>query len=161
MQPMQRGTGSVIFEQMSLSWSYFFFCIVKHLISQYHIMVFTCFHRGFPWFSCQLVRTRSTIQEAISAKDKALLEKAYELREESRMEEENARGVVTTWSPSGHHLVTTWSPRGHHVVNLGQVDLIWYRQLRWLADPLRISHCLCSMLITSSPVVKVTSYKKR
>ncbi|CAL1163201.1 unnamed protein product [Cladocopium goreaui] len=37
-------------------------------------------------------RTRSTIQEAISAKDKALLEKAYELREESRMEEENAQG---------------------------------------------------------------------
>mmetsp|Transcript_55699 Transcript_55699/g.88440 ORF Transcript_55699/g.88440 Transcript_55699/m.88440 type:complete len:570 (-) Transcript_55699:36-1745(-) len=43
-------------------------------------------------------RTRSTIQEAISAKDKALLEKAYELREESRMEEENARGMASSFA---------------------------------------------------------------
>lgn len=43
-------------------------------------------------------RTRSTIQEAISAKDKALLEKAYELQEESRMEEENARGMASSFA---------------------------------------------------------------
>lgn len=43
-------------------------------------------------------RTRSTIQEAISAKDKALLEKAYELREESRMEEENAQGMASSFA---------------------------------------------------------------
>jgi hypothetical protein len=93
MQPMQRGT-VLDFGQIILLWS-------SYVIIRHHV---------FPVF--QFVRTRSTIQEAISAKDKALLEKAYELREESRMEEENAQGVVTTCSPRGHH------------VNLGQVDLI-------------------------------------
>jgi len=90
---MQRGT-VLDFGQIILLWS-------SYVIIRHHV---------FPVF--QFVRTRSTIQEAISAKDKALLEKAYELREESRMEEENAQGVVTTCSPRGHH------------VNLGQVDLI-------------------------------------
>eukprot|EP00434_Breviolum_minutum_P022944 symbB.v1.2.020240.t1/scaffold1693.1/size105633/10 len=43
-------------------------------------------------------RTRSTIQHAISLQDKALLEKAYELKEESRMEEENAQGLAASFA---------------------------------------------------------------
>lgn len=43
-------------------------------------------------------RTRSTIQHAISLQDKALLEKAYELKEESRMEDENAQGLAASFA---------------------------------------------------------------
>ncbi|CAK9028303.1 unnamed protein product [Durusdinium trenchii] len=43
-------------------------------------------------------RQRSTIQRAQSMQDKALLEDAYQIQEESRMEEENAQGMAASFA---------------------------------------------------------------